>query len=239
MDKEPNDPTNDDLERAIISKRVLRLEERLDRLEGGSAGSGPAPHPAWPFALGCIAAVFGYLGMGAPMHPYQYLFSGLLLLLAYHRGSLRLPKGVWRRPQVAVNFLTLSQFFMIVLGGGVRHPLAWFKAPAVVKDAPPDGGSWYRALVPDYNVQWHGIPGLSDWSVDITKVQAFLLIATLAGSLFRFSGFASITALALLIISIPVYLSFTWDWVVLFLICGSISLYLQARASGPHGAGRW
>ncbi|MBS1128216.1 MAG: hypothetical protein H6Q96_596, partial [Nitrospirae bacterium] len=52
MDKEPNDPTNDDLERAIISKRVLRLEERLDRLEGGSAGSGPAPHPAWPFALG-------------------------------------------------------------------------------------------------------------------------------------------------------------------------------------------
>ena len=238
MDKEPKDPTNDELEHAIISKRVLRLEERLDRLDGGSAGSGPAPHPAWPLALGYIAAAFGYLGMGAPKHPYQYLFSGLLLLMAYHRGSVRLTTGVWRWPQVAVNFLALSQFFMIVLGGGVRHPLAWFKAPTVVKDAPPDGGSWYRALVPDYTVQWHSIPGLSDWSVDITKVQAFLLIATLAGSLFRFSGFASITALALLIISIPVYLSFTWDWVVLFLVCGSISLYLQSGANFLPRSGR-
>ena len=59
-----------------------------------------------------------------------------------------------------------------------------------------------------------------------------VLIATLAGALFRFQSFASITALALLIISIPVYLSFTWDWVVLFLISGSVSLYLQSRANG-------
>jgi hypothetical protein len=238
MDKGTKDLTNDDPERAILAQRVLRLEERLDRLQGVSAGVGPAPHPAWPLALGCIAAVFGYLGMGAPMHPYQYLFSGLLLLLAYHRGSLRLPKGGWQWPQIAVNFLALSQFFMIVLGGGVRHPLAWFKTPAVVKETPPDSGSWYRAFVPDYTVQWHSIPGFSDWSVDITKVQAFLLLATLAGALFRFSGFASITALALLIISIPVYLSFTWDWVVLFLVCGSVSLYLQSRANVLPAPGR-
>jgi hypothetical protein len=76
--------------------------------------------------------------------------------------------------------------------------------------------------------QWNNIPGVSDWSIDITKVQAFLLIATLAGALFRFQGFTSITALALLIVSIPVYLAFTWDWVVLFLVCGSVSLYLQS-----------
>jgi len=221
--------TNDDQDHAIMARRVLRLEEHLDRLEGGFAGPGAAPHPAWPLALGCIAAVFGYFGMGVPSHPYQYLFAGLLLLLAYHRRSLRQPEGAWQWPQIAVNFTTLSLFFMIVLGGGVRHPLAWFKAPAVVKEPPPDGGSWYRALVPDYTVQWHSMPGLSDWSVDLTKVQAFLLIATLAGALFRFQGFASITALALLIISIPVYLSFTWDWVVLFLISGSLSLYLQSR----------
>ena len=237
MEQEPKDLMNDELERAVISRRLLLLEERLDRLEGGYAGGGPGPHPAWPLALGCIAAAFGYLGMGVPMHPYQYLFSCLLLLLAYHRGSLRLSHGYWRWPQAAVNFAVLSQFFMIVLGGGVRHPLAWFKAPAVIKDVPPDSGSWYRALVPDYTVQWHGIPGFSDWSVDITKVQAFLLIATLAGSLFRFSGFASITALALLIVSIPVYLSFTWDWVVLFLVCCSLSLYLQSGANVlPHSS---
>jgi len=224
---------DDEQERAVIARRVLRLEERLDRLEGSPDGPGSAgPHPAWPLALGCTAAAFGWLGMGVPAHPYQYLFAGLLLLLAYHRGSLRLPKGGWQWPQIAANFATISLFFMIVLGGGVRHPLAWFKAPGVVKGPPPDGGSWYRGLVPDYTVQWHSIPGLSDWTIDFTKVQAFLLIATLAGALFRFQGFSSITALALLIISIPVYLSFTWDWVVLFLISGSVSLYLQSRASG-------
>jgi len=233
MDKETKDLKNDDLERAIISRRVLMLEERLDRLEGGSERSGAAPYPAWPLALGCIAAVFGYLGMGAPMHPYQYLFSGLLLLLAYHRGSLRLPKGAWQWPQIAMNFLTLSQFFMIVLGGGVRLPFAWMRSPGFVKSPTPEEGSWYRAVIPDYLIQWNTIPGVSDWSIDVTKVQAFLLIATLAGALFRFQGFTSITALALLIVSIPVYLTFTWDWVVLFLVCGSVSLYLQSRATMP------
>ncbi len=232
MDKEHKDQTPDEQDSVVIARRILRLEERLDRIEGGRAGGGAHAHPAWPLALGCTAVVFGYLGMGAPMHPYQFLFAGLLLLLAYHRGSLRQPKGAWQWPQVAANFLNLSLFFMIVLGGGVRHPLAWFNAPAVVKTPPPDSGSWYSGLVPDYSVQWHAIPGLSDWSVDVTKIQAFLLIATMAGALFRFQGFASITALALLIISIPVYLSFTWDWVVLFLVCVSLSLYLQSRAIG-------
>jgi len=229
MGQDMLDRNADERHAVVAAERILRLEERLDRLEGRGAGPGALPHPAWPLGMGGIAVLFGCLGMGVPAHPYQYLFAGLLLLLAYHRGVLRLPKGAWQRPQIAANFLTVSLLFMIVLGGGVRHPLAWFKAPAVVKEPPPDGGSWYRVLVPDYTVQWHSIPGLSDWSVDLTKVQAFLLIATLAGALFRFQGFASITALALLIISIPVYLSFTWDWVVLFLVSGSVSFYLQSR----------
>lgn len=215
---------------AAVAERIRKIEGRLDRLEGKEGQRGAGPHPGWPLGLGCLAVLFGVMGMGVPVHPYQYLFAGLLLLLVYHRGSLRPQKGAWRRPQVAVNFLTVSLFFMIVLGGGVRKPLSWFRAPSVVRETPPDSGSWYRALVLDYSVQWHAIPGLSDWSVDLTKVQAFLLIATLAAALFRFQGFASITALALLLISVPVYLSFTWDWVVLFLICGSISLYLQSGA---------
>ena len=236
MDQEQRDHSNNDQDNVIIARRVLLLEERLDRLEGGRAGRGAGAHPAWPLALGCAAIVFGYIGMGAPMHPYQYLFAGLLTVLAHHRGSLRAPKGAWLWPLITVNFLNLSLFLMIVLGGGLRYPLAWFKTPAVARNAPPENGSWYRSMVPDYTVQWQSIPGFSDWSVDVTKVQAFLLIATLAGALFRFQGFASITALALLIISIPVYLSFTWDWVVLFLVCGSVSLYLQSRADVlPHG----
>jgi hypothetical protein len=215
----------------ILAGRILRLEERLDRLQGTHGKARTVPHPAWPFAVGLAALVFGYLGMGLPQHPYQYLFAGLLALLAYHRGFLRLSKVPWRWPQTAVNFLSLAMFFMIVLGGGVRHPFAWMRSPGVVKTPASEEGSWYRAVIPDYSLQWNTIPGISDWSIDLTKVQAFLLIATLAGGLFRFQGFTSITALALLIVSIPVYLTFTWDWVVLFLVCGCVSLYLQSRAN--------
>jgi hypothetical protein len=232
MEQEKHDRKSAAQDDGVIADRVLRLEERLDRLEGRGEYAGSGSHPAWPLALGCTAAVFGWLGMGAPAHPYQYLFAALLVALAYHRGSLRSFSGPWQWPLVATNFLNMGLFFVIVLGGGVRHPLAWFKAPAVVKNPPPDSGAWYRTLVPDYSIQWYAIPGLADWTVDVTKVQVFLLIATLAGALFRFQGFASITALALLIVSIPVYLSFTWDWVVLFLVCASVSLYLQSLRIG-------
>jgi len=228
MEKEQQEPIADKIERDMLAGRILRLEERLDRLEGVRGKAGTAPHPAWPLALGSAALAFGYLGMGMPRHPYQYLFAGLLVLLAYHRGFLRLPKVPWRWPQIAVNFLSLAQFFMIVLGGGVRLPFAWMRSPGVVKTPAPEEGSWYRAVIPDYSIQWNTIPGVSDWSIDVTKVQSFLLIATLAGALFRFPGFTSITALALLIVSIPVYLTFTWDWVVLFLVCGSVSIYFQS-----------
>jgi hypothetical protein len=223
MEQEQKDRTE---EHAVMAKRLLRIEERLDLIESGGAAA-PLIHPAWPFALGCAAIVSGYLGMGVPRHPYQYLFAGLLLLLAYHRHFLRRGTGWWQWPLAVVNAANLVLFFLIVLGGGVRHPFSWIKTPAVVKQAPPEGGAWYNKLVPEYDLQWYAVPGVSDWGFDLTKVQVFLLIATLAGVLFRFQGFASVTALALLIVSIPVYLSFTWDWVVPFLIFGSISLYLQ------------
>jgi hypothetical protein len=233
MEKEQQGHKAETSERDLLAARVLRLEDRLDRLEGGSDRTGTVPHPVWPLALGSAALVFGYLGMGLPRHPYQYLFSGLLVLLAYHRGVLRPSKVPWQWPQIAVNFLSLALFFMIVLGGGVRQPFAWMRTPGVAKTPAPEEGTWYRAVIPDYSIQWNTIPGISDWSVDVTKVQTFLLIATLAGALFRFQGFTSMTALALLIVSLPVYLAFTWDWVVLFLICGSVSLYLQSRANNP------
>lgn len=238
MEERGDERTDRTPDSAALAERLARLEERIDRLDGGDRRGGPVFHPAWSLILGCSAAAFGYLGMGVPSHPYPYLFAGLLMLLAYHRRALRPARGRWLWPQIVMNFATLSLFFMIVLGAGIRRPLAWFKAPAVIKNTTADSGSWYQSLVPDYSLQWHNIPGLSDWSVDVTKVQAFLLIATMAGALFRFQGFASITALALLIISIPVYLSFTWDWVMLFLVCGSVSLYLQAGAA-PRYPDRW
>lgn len=217
-----------------LARRIERLEEQFDRIEG-PAGAGAAVHPAWPLALGLTAAFFGYLGMGVPRHPYQVLFALLLLALSYHRGSLRLAPAAWKWPLAVSNLMNLALFFMILLGGGVRQPFFWCKAPAVMKQAPPEGAAWYGKVVPEYSLQWNAIAGLSDWSVDLTKVQAFLLLATLAGVLFRFPGFASLTATALLLASIPAYLSFTWDWVLLYLVLAALSCYLQAypRRAAP------
>ena len=72
------------------------------------------------------------------------------------------------------------------------------------------------------------VPKLGEWSVDVTRIQTFLFLAILAGALFRFEPFTSIAALVLLVISLPVYLRFNWDWVVLFIVVGSVSIYLQA-----------
>jgi len=221
-------------ERDILARRLLRLEERMDVLESAGAPRRPSVHPAWPFVLGCIAVVFGVLGMGAPRHPYQYLFAGLLLLILYHRRALHMAAGKWRWPLAALNFANIALFFLIVLGGGVRRPFAWVRSPGLLKNQPPGGGSWYNGMLPDYSVQWRDLPGISDWTLDITKVQVFLLIATMAGALVRLQGFTSVTALALLIVSIPLYLTFSWDWVVLFLLLAGASLYLQSRSPDLH-----
>lgn len=211
---------------AVLERRIMRLEERLAVFEAPAVVPA-AFHPAWPLAFGGAAVIFGYLGMGVPKHPYQYLFAGLLLLLGYHRRFFLRAAAAWHRPLAVVNYLNLLLFFVLILGGGIRHPFSWVTAPGIVKTLPPGEEPWYGKLVPDYSLHWQTVPGVSDWSIDLTKVQVFLLIATLAGTLFRFPGFASITALALLVVSVPVYLSFAWDWVVAFLTIAGISFYLQ------------
>ena len=217
----------------IVEQRILRLEERFDRMESGAGGPLPMVHPAWPFLLGLLALGFGYLGLGLPQHYYQLLFALLLVVLLYHRQFLVRPKGGWHWPQVLLNFLLIALLFKLLIGGGIASPFEWLKMPVISRMPPPEGGSWYGKMVPDYTIQWQGIPRFSEWALDVTKIQTLLLIATLAGTLFRFQPLTSLTALALLLISIPTYLNFNWDWVILFLILGSVSVYIQSRASIP------
>lgn len=218
-----------------LEKRVQRIEERIG-LGAAEAAAPRLPHPAWPFVLGSAAVAFGYLGVAYPQHYYQFLFSGLLLVLLYHRSFLLPSRGLWRWPQIVVNFLLLCLLFKLLIGGGISHPFDWIKTPSIAKAAHSGQESWYSRFVPDITIQWQAIPKLSEWSIDITKIQTFLLILTFAGALFRFEPFTSVTALALLIISLPNYLHYDWDWVVLFLIVGSVSIYLQSKASAtPRG----
>jgi hypothetical protein len=221
---------SDSLNKSDIEFRLRMLEERLaeDR-SGRYVASMPMIHPAGICALTLGAVVLGYLALGLPQHYYHYLFSALLLLLLYHRGSLRMAEGMWRWPQVLLSFLLLCLFFKFLIGGGITYPFDWLKLPALTKTAPPVDPSWYSTFVPDYTLQWQPIPKISEWSIDLTKIQTLFLIATFIGALFRFEPFTSITALSLLIISIPAYLHYNWDWTILFLVFGGVALYLQSR----------
>ncbi len=226
----------DEPNRSDLETRVRRIEERLG-LEAGNPFSAPHPiHPLWPFLLGLVAAIMGYLGMGLPEHYYQFLFSALLILLLYHRGILLPARGPWQWPQAALNFLLLCLLFKLLIGGGIAHPLAWFKVPVLTKATHEAGHSWYSRVVPDYTVQWQAIPALAAWSVDVTRIQTLLFVVLFAGALFRFEPFTSIMALGLLLVSLPDYLRYDWDWVILFLVLGSVSFYLQAPA--PRGSDR-
>ena len=213
----------------LVEQRILRLEERLDRLEFDSERRGGVYHPGWTFGLGIAALLFGYLGLGLPQHYYQFLFAGLLLLLLYHRVFLLPARGYWRWPQVVLNFLLFLLLFKLLIGGGITHPFEWLKVPVIAKGSAAGDTTWYEKLVPNLSLEWKALPVISEWALDLTKIQTLLLIAILAGALFRFEPFTSLTAIVLILISVPRYLQFNWDWVVLFLIIGSISVYLQSR----------
>lgn len=212
-----------------LESRLARLEARLPQIATATAYPAAAGlHPVGPLVLGLAALGLGYLGLGLPQHYYQPLFAALFLLLAYHRGLFRLYPQPWRWPMVLLNLALLLLVFKLLLGGGLSYPFEWLKVPTM-QQLPPADDSWTQKYLPHYQMMWQGIPGVSDWYVNITRIQSMLLIATLIGSLFRFQPFASLTALALLVVSFPSYLVFNWDYVLLFLVLGGAAIYLQSN----------
>lgn len=225
-------------------ERLTQIETRLAQVEYRMAADPAliarqaAFHPAWALALALVGLACAYLGLGLPQHYYQPLFAVLFLLLGYHRGWWHLATGAWRWPLVVVNFALLCLLFKLLLGGGLQYPMDWLKVPTFVPTPESGGEAWYRRMLPNYELAWRGVPGVSDWTINMTKVQSLLLLATLAGALFRFQPFASLTALALLLVSFPSYLSFNWDWVILFLVLGGTALYLQTASPSPSPSRR-
>ena len=188
------------------------------------------PVTGWAILIGAVAVIFGYFGLGIPQHFYQPLFAVLTLLVLYRHGHLVRENRTWHWPLMAVNFLILCLLYKLLIGGGVSYPLDWLKVPNIVTTTPADA-PWYQKLVPSFQVEMLPVPKISDWAIDITKIQTLLLLATLAGAVFRFQPFASFTALALLFVSVPTLVAFQWDWVILFLVSAGASLYLQSPVS--------
>jgi hypothetical protein len=218
-----------------LEARITRLEKRLAALSRQQRRQPMVAHavyhPVVALVLGIAVLGLGYLGLGLPQHYYQPLFAGLVLAVGYHRNVWSLPADYWRWPQVFVNFLMLCLFFKLLIGGGTRYPLGWLKVPVIKKLPPGEGTPWYDQVIPRFDLDWQGVPTVTDLSLDITMIQTILLIATLAGALFRFQPFASLTAVILLLVSIPTFIGFNWEWVVLFLVLGGISLYLQSPSA--------
>lgn len=185
-------------------------------------------NPALAVITGILALVCGYLGLGLPQHYYQPLFAVLILGLGWRHGVIDVPDSGWRWPLVIIMFLVLSLMFKLLIGGGTSHPFSWLKVPVFEMVKPAEEASWLEKAVPQFELNFKGIASLSDWTIDITRIQTLFLVATLIGAMVRFQPFASLTALALLIVSIPTLATFNWDWVLLFLILGGATFYFRS-----------
>lgn len=211
---------------------IERLEARVAVLEQALAMESAAPpsrcRPVWPALLLGMATLFGFLGFGIPNHYYQPIFALLVSALLYHREFISLYEQHWKWILAILNLTVMTFFFRLIIGGGEARPFAWIKIPSLEKQSPKDGASWLEKLSPDYDLVWREA-ATADWSVNITQIQTILLLATLLGGLFRFQPFASFAAILLLLVSVPVFLIYDWNWVILFLITGSTGLYLQTQ----------
>lgn len=214
----------------ILAIRVSLLAETSNQTQPDSISTSwfTSDNSALVFVIGVLALACGYLGMGLPQHYYQPLFAALVLTLGWRHGAIDVPQSGWRWPLVIVMFLILSMMFKLLIGGGTSHPFAWLKVPVFEIVEPAEKAGWFEKVVPRIEMNFKGIPHLSDWTINITKIQTLFLVATLIGAMVRFQPFASLTAVALLIISIPTLATFNWDWVLPFLILGAATFYLRS-----------
>ena len=204
--------------------QLQQLENRVAQLEM-QLGARPKPvefgySPLWPALLIGMAIAFGFLGIGIPNHFYQPVFAVLVSALLYHRELISLYESGWRWIMVTLNLLVMTLFFRLIIGGGEARPFAWLKIPGLEKQPSKGDASWLDKMAPDYDLVWREA-ATADWSFNITQIQTVLLLATLIGGLFRFQPFASIAAILLLLVSVPAFLIYDWNWVILFMITGN------------------
>lgn len=185
---------------------------------------------AFGFILGCVAVGAAVKGLGVPNHPYQVGLAIGTICLAYHRRWLPKPKNPFDVALIPVNTLLIAVLFKLFIGGGIRTPFAWLKVPNLSTTAP----TWLSFL-PQVGVSWQAVP-LTEWKVDLTLFQSFLLLVTIAAGWVRFQPFASITALLLCLVSLPAYADFEWNWLLPAVAISFASFYVQAHSVAAGAA---
>jgi hypothetical protein len=216
-----------------MGKKELTLEERVARLESQLLSQSQSDQPNWceselflvsALVLSIPALFCAFKGTGLPNHPYQVILGLLTVLLAYHRNWILWPKKVQYTILSLFNCALVIFFFKLLIGSGTRSPFYWLKYPYILKE--PGGGKWYE-MIPNWSLSWEP-SRLALWQIDLTIVQMFLLTITIAGALFRFQPFSSLSAILLILVSLPAYTEFNWSWVMPAIILTSITLYLQS-----------
>jgi len=206
------------------------LETRVARLEGvlgfGRLKTELSPRMQWTaLALGTLGLITAFLGLGLPNHYFQVVFAVITMLLAYSRGWLPEIDKPLLALLALVNMLTLSLLYKLIIGLGTSRPLAWLRLPVI--ESSKDSG-----MLPSLGFKWSETE-LSAFAVDFTILQSFLLLITLLGAVLGFQLFVSLTALLLVLLSLPAVLTFDWElsfWAIIFL---SSSLFLLARGGEP------
>lgn len=199
-----------------LEARIARLEIALNVAKDHS----PLSDTAFLISLALLGGglACGYLGMGQPNHPYQWALGGMATALAYHRRWFRAPAKSYEWLLAPLNVLMIAMLFKLLIGSGIHQPFAWIKVPEITNTS--------SGMVPSWSLVWQPST-VGGWELDLTLIQTFLLLITLIGALFRFQPFVSLTALLLIVVSLPAFASFTWTWVFPSMAVAAVAFYVQ------------
>lgn len=216
------------VDKSASQVRLDSMEFRLARLEAASqlaVATALDPASFWlGFALSVMGLALAWKGVGDPNHVYPIAVAICVTVVSYHRGWLRRPAQPMQWIVAIPNALALGLLLKLILGGGERHPLFWMKYPAIRAERAQ--GDWWKWF-PSWELRWEGTE-LSAWNVDLTVIQAFLVVLVLVGSLLRVQLFASLVAFLLVVLSLPALTEFDWKWVFPSLLVVAAAWYVQA-----------
>lgn len=209
------------------------LETRVSRLEGALGWKHvDSILTAKIFCISVIlllAAVYlSILGLGLPNHYYQVVLGIIFIALSYQRGYLLKPQKFYHWLLPVLNTAVISILLKLLLGAGVRAPFFWAHFPYMgIKSRAPEE-SWYKGMLPEFELKW-AASELSTWTIDLTIVQTFLILAAFLAALADLQLFASLVAFLLLIVSLPALVSFEWSFVFPGIILAATAIYIQTQ----------